>query len=138
MMNFEVKDNKILLMHQIVKGEDFYTLLGGSWEVGEKLEETCKREIKEELNVDVEVGELVFLLDTTTRIAFNFLCTYVQGELKLGGPERARMNEDEQYYVEWVDVDRIPNLSMIPRIAKEGLRRVLAGTERGLFLLAEH
>lgn len=132
-----MKDNKILLMHQIVKGEDFYTLPGGSWEIGEKLEETCKREIKEEFNVDVEVGKLVFLVDTTTRVAFNFLCSYVQGEPALSGPERARMNEDEQYYVEWVDVDRIPNLTMIPRVAKEGLQKVLAGTENELFLLNE-
>jgi len=132
-----VKDNKVLLMHQIVKGEDFYTLPGGSWEAGEKLEETCQREIKEEFNIDVEVGKLVFLLDTTTRIAFYFLCTYVQGEIELGGPEKDRMHEGEQYYVEWVDVDKIASLNMIPRIAKSGLQRVLSRTEKELFLLNE-
>ena len=102
-----VKDGKILLMHQIVKGEDFYTLPGGSWETGEGLEETCKREIKEEFNIDVEVGKLAFLLDTTTRIAFYFLCTYVQGDIELGGPEKVRMHDGEQYYVEWVDTGLI-------------------------------
>lgn len=132
-----VKDNKVLLMHQIVKGEDFYTLPGGSWEIGEKLEETCQREIKEEFNIEVEVGKLVFLLDTATRIAFYFLCTYVRGDIELGGPEKDRMHADEQYYVEWVDVSRIARLDMIPRIAKTGLQRVLSGTGKELFLLNE-
>ncbi len=132
-----VKDNKVLLMHQIVKGEDFYTLPGGSWELGEKLEETCQREIKEEFNIDVEVGKLVFLLDTTTRIAFYFICTYVRGEIELGGPEKERMHEGEQYDVEWVETKLIPSLVMVPNIAKEGLERLLSGTEKELFLLNE-
>ena len=131
------KAGKVLLMHQIVKGEDFYTLPGGSWEVGEKLEETCKREIKEEFNIDVEVGKLVFLLDTTTRIAFYFLCNYVQGDIELGGPEKTRMHDGEQYYPEWVDIDRIPNLTMIPRVVRDGVQRVLSEADMELFLLNE-
>jgi len=99
-----VKDGKILLMHQIVKGEDFYTLPGGSWEAGETLEQTCKREIKEEFGIDVEVGKLIFLLDTDTRIAFYFLCETGNKEIELGGPEKGRMNNDEQYYVEWISL----------------------------------
>lgn len=125
-------------MRQIVKGEDFYTLPGGNWEAGEKLEETCSREIKEEFNLDVEVGRLVFLLDTIIRIALYFLCTYVQGDLKLGGPEKDRMYENEQYYVEWIETELIPGLNMIPWVANEGLQRVLSGTEKELFLLSEH
>ena len=131
------KDDRVLLMHQIVKGEDFYTLPGGSWEVGEELEETCRREIKEEFNIDVEVGKLVFLLDTTTRLAFYFLCDYIQGDIKLGGPEKDRMHEGEQYHVEWVETDQIAGLTMIPRVAKEGLLRALSRTENELFLLSE-
>ncbi len=132
-----IKDEKILLMHQIVRGEAFYTLPGGHWEAGETLEETCRREIKEEFNINVKVGKLVFLLDTTTRIAFYFLCDYVGGKIALGGPEKDRMNNDEQYFVEWVSVDKIQELDMIPRVAREGLLRVLAGGDEKLFLLAE-
>jgi len=131
-----IKDGKILLMHQIVKGEGFYTLPGGSWEVGEKLEETCKREIKEEFNIDVEVGKLAFLLDTTTRIAFYFLCNYVQGDIELGGPEKVRMHDGEQYYVEWVDLNLVPSLNMIPKVAKDGLIKVLKGGDT-LFMVGE-
>ncbi len=123
-------------MRQIVRGEVFYTLPGGHWEEGETLEETCRREIKEEFNVDVKVGKLVFLLDTKTRIAFYFLCDYLGGKIALGGPEKARMNNDEQYFVEWVSADRIQELDMIPRVVKEGLLGVLAGNNKKLFLLA--
>ncbi len=130
-----VKDGKILLMHQIVKGEDFYTLPGGSWEAGETLEQTCKREIKEEFGIDVEVGKLIFLLDTDTRIAFYFLCETGNKEIELGGPEKGRMNNDEQYYVEWISLDKIADLSFIPKPAKEGVREFLANPEQPVFLL---
>jgi len=134
-----IKDGKILLMRQIVRDEAFYTLPGGHWETGETLEETCRREIKEEFNIDVKVGKLVFLLDTTTRIAFYFLCDYLGGKIALGGPEKARMNNDEQYFVEWVDLKLIPppSLTMIPKVAKDGLLRVLAGGDEKLFLLCD-
>ncbi|MCB0509883.1 MAG: NUDIX domain-containing protein, partial [Bacteroidetes bacterium] len=65
-----IKDTKVLLMHQIFNGEDFYTLPGGTWEKGETIEETCKREVLEEFGINVTVGKLAFLIDTETRIAF--------------------------------------------------------------------
>lgn len=124
-----IKDGKILLMHQYLgprpqegKGpEDFYTLPGGSWEVGETLEQTCKREIKEEFDLDVTVGKLLFLIDTESRIAFYFECTAQNIEISLGGPEKERMTENEQYHVEWVDILNINELTFIPAPAKEAL-----------------
>ena len=130
-----VKDGKLLVMHQIVKGEDFYTIPGGSWELGETLEQTCKREIKEEFGVEVKVNKLVFLLDTTTRIAFYFKCDYLGGEIALGGPEKSRMNKDEQYYVEWLETTKITGANFIPAQAKEGVLRFLAEPEKPTFFL---
>ena len=131
-----VKDGKLLVMHQIVKGEDFFTIPGGSWELSETLEQTCKREIKEEFGMEVKVNQLVFLLDTTTRIAFYFMCDYLGGEISLGGPEKSRMNKEEQYYVEWLDVKEVANINFIPTQAKEGILRFLATPNQPTFFLA--
>jgi 8-oxo-dGTP diphosphatase len=130
-----VKNQKVLLMHQILNGEDFYTLPGGTWEKGETLEETCTREVLEEFGINVEVGELVFLLDTKTRIAFYFECHTDETEINLGGPEADRMHEGEQYYVEWLDIKEIEKVDFIPRPAREGLMQYLKHPKQPTFFL---
>ena len=133
-----IKDGKILLMHQIVGDENFYTLPGGTWEKGETLEQTCKRELFEEFGIKVNVGKLAFLLDTKTRIAFYFVCETNKTDIKLGGPEKQRMNEGEQYYVEWLDLDEISKANFIPESAKEGIIKFLSDQEQPAFFLTNN
>ena len=48
-----IEDNKILLVKE---GKDeFYKLPGGTVKEGESLEDTCRREIKEEINGEIEI-----------------------------------------------------------------------------------
>lgn len=133
-----VKDRKVLLMHQILGDEDFYTLPGGTWEKGETIEETCQREVKEEFGIDVDVGKLVFLLDTKTRIAFYFACETETTDIQLGGPEKDRMTEQEQYHVEWLDLDDVAKVNFIPPQAKEGIIKHLSNPEQPTFFLTNN
>ncbi len=48
-----IQDNKILLIHR--KETDWYEIPGGKVEQGELIEETAKRELKEELSCDVQI-----------------------------------------------------------------------------------
>jgi ADP-ribose pyrophosphatase YjhB (NUDIX family) len=136
-----VKDGMILLMHQYLgprenegKGaEEFYTLPGGSWEIGETIEQTCKREIKEECGIDINVGKLIFYIDTESRIAFYFECTTNDVEIALGGPEKERMHDNEQYHVEWVELPKIKKLTFIPAPAKEEILKYLKNPNQPAF-----
>jgi len=130
-----IKDNKILLMKQVYQGEGFYSLPGGSLEEGETLEQACRREIKEEFNVDVVVGRLVYLVDSQSRLNFVFACEYVSGELELGGPEGKRMHENDQYFVYWFEQEKLNELTFRPLAVKEGLLRYLKDKDSPTFFL---
>jgi len=55
--------------HDPVKGETFYRPLGGGIEFGEKSEDAVRRELKEEINVDV--GEIRYLGTVENIFIFN-------------------------------------------------------------------
>ena len=136
-----VKDEKILLMNQYLgpreqegKGaEDFYTLPGGSWEIGETIEQTCKREIKEECGIDINVGKLIFYIDTESRLAFYFVGETAETKIALGGPEKDRMSDHEKYSVEWVELEKLKDLTFIPVPAKDAVLRYLDNPDQPAF-----
>lgn len=94
------KDGKILLAKSH-KWFDKYTLPGGHIEVGETMEEAVKREIKEEVGLDVEVVECLSMHEAIFAkefwkkkhfIFFDFLCKVGDQKVKLD-------NEELQDYV---------------------------------------
>lgn len=51
--------NKVLLTKEILESGEKWIMPGGGVEFGENLVEAVKREIKEELGMDIEVGKLL-------------------------------------------------------------------------------
>lgn len=110
---FLIKDKKILLIHQIFKGETFYTIPGGSIEEGETKEQTVVREFEEETGFKVKPVKHLFTIEDD-RVADYYMMEYISGSLVLGGPEKERMSEDDQYYLEWIDLEEISKLFFHP------------------------
>ncbi len=54
--------NNQILLHQ-AEGDSFWSLPGGRVEFGEAVEETLRREMREELDVDVEIVRLLWLVE---------------------------------------------------------------------------
>jgi len=89
------KDGKILLAKSH-KWFDKYTLPGGHIEIGETMEEALKREVKEEVGLDVEVGEFLTMQEAIFSqeffkkrhfIFFDFLCRIDDQSVKLDQKE---------------------------------------------------
>ncbi len=121
-----VKNNKILFIHRIKYGKEYYVLPGGAIEANETKEQTAIREAKEETNFDIELGKLLFEITEEVngekRYAYYFLVKSFNGELRLGGPEAKRESSDNQYIFEWLSIEELDRLLVYPNGLKERIK----------------
>ena len=83
---------------------------GGKVESGETPQQALIREIQEELDVKIEVGELIDTIEydyPTFHLSMDcFWCIVVDGEIILKEAEAARwLYKDELYSVDWLPAD---------------------------------
>ena len=83
---------------------------GGKIEIGETPQEALSREIREELDVDINVGELIDTIEydyPTFRLRMDcFWCVVVNGEIILKEAEAAKwLHKEELYSVQWLPAD---------------------------------
>ncbi|GEM_PF-310894 len=117
---------KLLLLKRIKPEETFWAFPGGAVEVNENHKEALKRECKEELGVDVEVGDLFFkkLSDkpkTKGQLELYYWCTVVGGQIGSGsGPEfQPNSHYVGEHKPEWVDFSLLPNLDVKPHEVRD-------------------
>lgn len=120
-----ISDNKILLMKRVKLDRVYYTFPGGRVEEGENEKHAIWRELKEELGVDTKVGKLLFEIDNQGRKESYFLIESWLGTPKLGGPEKERMSEENQYHLDWVQFLSIQDLNnLFPQEAVSKLLKI--------------
>lgn len=90
--------------------EEYYVVPGGGIEAGETLEENVKRELSEELNVEIEIIGYLGTIEYDTNIANFFHCNIINGKPKLGGEELDRMTDDNYYEVRFVDINKLDEI----------------------------
>jgi 8-oxo-dGTP pyrophosphatase MutT (NUDIX family) len=130
-----VQDDKVLVVKFDDENGPHYNYPGGGHQEGETLRRTAVREVKEETDADVEVGQLRVVAESapfeveyaygsTHFSKFFFECTLIPVSVpKL--PEKPDPNETA---VEWQPIDRQPENPIIPDIV-EPLLNALQGNE---------
>lgn len=126
-----VHDNKILLIHRInlelEKGkQEYYVILGGGVEDGEKVEDAVIREMKEETSLDVTLGELFYELEDydgegTFLKYYAYICECISGEVKLeeNSIEAIEMKDGLQFFKpEWVPLSVVKDIVLYPAPVK--------------------
>jgi 8-oxo-dGTP diphosphatase len=113
--------DKVLLMHRNRQKHEYYCVLGGTVEENESYEETAVRELKEEANLDVELGERFAEIQDEMCYAVYYLAKSYSGEIKLGGPEVLRNCEENFYELVWVKLSDLKELRLFPKEIKEML-----------------
>lgn len=124
-------ENGFAFMHRVgVQNHpigDYYTFPGGGQEENETLEDGTKREIKEELGIDVEVIKLLYQLEDkeNQKDEYFFLCKYIGGEFGTGdGPEFSgdpRYAYRGKYIPEIIQKEDIEKIQLLPREVKDKL-----------------
>lgn len=97
-----IRDHQILLIRRIRDGQEYYIFPGGGIEAGETPEQAVRREIQEELTMSVSSCTPAFDIDNDGHREWYFLVDSIAGEPVLGGEEKERMNESNQYHPVWV------------------------------------
>lgn len=127
-----IKDNKILLLRRIKNGEEYFVFPGGGVEKGESIKDATVREMKEEFCIDIKIDRFLFKLFVPTnehdsgRMSYFYLVKEFKGTPKLGGPEKKRMNKNNQYYPEWKKLNQLKELTnLYPEEAKNRVQKFM-------------
>lgn len=113
-----LKDDQILLVKHRKAGRQYWLLPGGRVEWNEDLHSALKRELLEETNLQIEVGQLIFINDAIPKDGSRHIVNlFFEGRL-LGG--ELRQGEEEILAgVEFVKISELDNLPFFPCVKRE-------------------
>lgn len=122
-----IENKRVLTIKRTKPAETYWVIPGGGTKEGETCEEALKREIKEELGVEVKVGEL--LLQSVSQNKFTlgqeeyfYACEITGGELGSGdGPEYSDPRYAGVHTIEWLDLKELENFDLQSETIKKFL-----------------
>ena len=121
-----VKDGKILLIHRKNRGREYWVFPGGGIENDDTGDETVVREIKEETGLTCTKVKFAFLAETYKgghKHPF-YSCKVNNKEIVLGGAEAKKHSEEDWYNPQWVKLDKVKDIFLVPESAKAELLKL--------------
>ncbi len=123
-------------MKQDDHDEVIYILPGGSQNAGETLTDAVKREVGEEIGVEVKPLSLEFVIEgvygeALHRVDFVFLCEYIG----LMDRDSSTLPSDEnQVEYEWLEIKNINDLPLFPSKLRKQILRLVGGEPTVMYL----
>ncbi len=109
-----IKDEKMLAIKIKDSDDEWYILPGGGQDTGELLSDTVCREVAEEVGLEVECKDLLFIVEGVTgerfhRVDLVFLCEYIK-EIK----DTHLYTDTNQVGIEWLDIATLNTSKIYP------------------------
>lgn len=123
-----VEEEKILLVKHKKNNREYYLLPGGGQEQGESLPQTLVREWKEELDVNIEVGDLLFCGESFTPktdsggkarhvMQVVFAVKKIEGNIKV-------ISDGTLFDFAWMPIRDLQNIMLFPKATEQILSYV--------------
>ena len=129
-----IKDGKMLAIKLKDEQDEWYIMPGGGQDVEEILTETVCREVAEELGLQVEVKDLVFVIEgvhgeSFHRVDLVFLCEYI------GKIENAVLQSDTyQVGYDWLDIKSLNTTPLYPSKLRRQIMNLYEGKAYKVYL----
>ena len=129
-----IKDGKMLAIKLKDEQDEWYIMPGGGQDVEEILPETVCREVAEELGLQVEVKDLVFVIEgvhgeSFHRVDLVFLCEY-RGKI-----ENAVLQSDTyQVGYDWLDIKSLNTTPLYPSKLRRQIMNLYEGKTYKVYL----
>ena len=122
--------NGKILVHKNVNS-DHYALMGGRVEIWESTANTIKREIKEELEKDIEITGYISTIENFFEmkgskyheIMFVHKIEFINEEDKKIEYTMKNIEGKDYLQYEWIEIDRIDEYPLLPRTVKDVLKK---------------
>jgi 8-oxo-dGTP diphosphatase len=112
-----IKDGKILMQKRtddLESHKDKWTTPSGIVEINEHPKDTIIREVKEELNLDIEVVKVIPAIDSFPNHKDKYHLVYLAYLCKIIGGKLKNQDEDGDVSdVQWFDVDKLDQVDTI-------------------------
>ncbi|MBP2624136.1 NUDIX hydrolase [Streptococcus oricebi] len=117
-----VRNNQILLTKN---HQNNYLTIGGAIQVDEGTDQAVKREVREDLGIEIEIKQLAFIVENSFcqagvnfhNIEFHYLVS------PLAEPPLLMNEAGKEQICEWLDLDKLTEYSIVPAFLKEELPR---------------
>jgi ADP-ribose pyrophosphatase YjhB (NUDIX family) len=117
-----IKNKKILLIERRKYGQKYYTIPGGTLDGDKDMLTLAKREILEETGLNFQPFSLEPIhLVSNGREEYYFISTNIEGQAKLGGPEKDRNHPDNSYKLKWVKLADIKKINLLPKSIRKNI-----------------
>ncbi|WP_144848154.1 NUDIX domain-containing protein [Paenibacillus cremeus] len=124
---FLIQDSNLLAVRYKDKDKVYYALPGGGQEKFESLHSNLQREYQEELGIDIQIGELLFVREWIDKeqnihqIEFIFKCSPLVKVLKL----ESEIPDGNQIGIEWLPLMDIMSYHIYPLEMREHLHTLI-------------
>ena len=127
-----LSDNNLLTLKYNYNGNLLYAIPGGNLEFGEKLEGALKRELQEEIGLEIEVQNLLFLAEVHQQNKDTLHCVF-NTKIVSGIPQ---LNPKETTALEicWLPIESIEDYNLYPNIKTHIKEHFMNAKDQQVFL----